>query len=151
MSANETRAIRILTAAFGLALLLSLTPAAFGQSAAPTERNRAINTRPVPVGAKVKFRGVVVRRDADTFIIRDASRNDTQVLLTDDTSIKSKGGFLRGGKRYAVTDILTGLIVEVEGRGDREHRGQRRERRPAAQTRARVPEGDSWTGTKNGC
>jgi hypothetical protein len=25
------------------------------------------------------------------------------------------------------------------------------ERRPAAQTRARPPEGDTWTGTKNGC
>lgn len=120
MSINETRALRLLTAAIGLALLLSLAPAVFGQTAATTPTNRNINTRPVPVGAKVKFRGVVVRRDADTFIIRDASRTDTQVLLTDDTSIKSKGGFLRGGKKYAVTDILTGLIVEVEGRGDRQ-------------------------------
>jgi OOP family OmpA-OmpF porin len=120
MSINETRALRLLTAVFGLALLLSLTPAAFGQTSTTANTNRTINTRPVPVGSKVKFRGVVVRRDADTFIIRDASRTDTQVLLTDDTSIKSKGGFFRGGKRYAVTDILTGLIVEVEGRGDRQ-------------------------------
>src|SRR3954465_5408639 len=120
MSINETRALRLLTAVFALALLLSLTPAAFGQTSTTANTNRTLNTRPVPVGAKVKFRGVVVRRDADTFIIRDASRTDTQVLLTDETSIKSKGGFLRGGKRYAVTDILTGLIVEVEGRGDRE-------------------------------
>src|SRR5215211_6411554 len=121
MSFKMTRATGLLTAAFGLAL--ALTTAVSAQVAAPASNNRTltqVNTRPVPVGAKVKFRGVIVRRDADTFIIRDASRTDTQVLLTDETSIKTKGGFLRSGKRYPVTDILTGLIVEVEGRGDRQ-------------------------------
>lgn len=119
MSINKTRASRLFTAAFALAL--ALAPAAFGQSSAPAPTlDRTINTRPVPSGAKVKFRGVIVRRDADTFVVRDAGRTDTQVLLTDETSIKSKGGFLRSGKRYAVTDILTGPIVEVEGRGDRQ-------------------------------
>jgi outer membrane protein OmpA-like peptidoglycan-associated protein len=66
----------------------------------------------------MKFKGVVINRDADTFTIRDRNRADYQVLLTDATSIKSYGGFLRFGKKYAVTDILRGLIVEVEGRGD---------------------------------
>ncbi|HEX8147410.1 MAG TPA: OmpA family protein [Pyrinomonadaceae bacterium] len=123
MSIDVTRALRLPAAAFGLALAMTLAPAAFGQAGAQPSNNRTLtqtNTRPVPVGAKVKFRGVVVRRDADTFVVRDASRNDTQVVLTDETSIKSKGGFLRSGKRYPVTDILTGLIVEVEGRGDRQ-------------------------------
>jgi outer membrane protein OmpA-like peptidoglycan-associated protein len=122
MSLNETRALRLSTAAFALAL--ALTTVASAQVAAPASNNRSltqVNTRPVPVGAKVKFRGVVVRRDADTFIIRDASRTDTQVLLTDETSIKThRRGLFKGGKEYAVTDILTGLIVEVEGRGDRQ-------------------------------
>ena len=119
----KTRALRSLAAACALALALSLTPAASAQVGAPAPSNRGlaqVNTRPVPVGAKVKFRGVIVRRDADTFVVRDASRSDTQVLITDETSIKTKGGFLRGGKRYPVTDLLTGLIVEVEGRGDRQ-------------------------------
>ncbi len=124
MSFNENRAVRLSAAAFGLALLLTLAPAAFGQAGAQqqqTSSNRTFNTRPVPAGAKIKFRGVVVKRDADTFIIRDASRVDTQVLLTDDTSIKTyRRGLFKGGKEYAVTDILTGLIVEVEGRGDRQ-------------------------------
>jgi outer membrane protein OmpA-like peptidoglycan-associated protein len=124
MSTDVTRALRLLTAVFGLTLAMMLVPAAFGQVSAPAPNNRSltnVNTRPVPVGAKVKFRGVVVRRDADTFIIRDASRVDTQVLLTDDTSIKThRRGWFKGGKNYAVTDILTGLIVEVEGRGDRQ-------------------------------
>lgn len=66
----------------------------------------------------MKFKGVVISRDADVFRIRDRSRTDYQVLLTDRTSIKTHGGFLRSGKKYPVTDILRGLIVEVEGRGD---------------------------------
>jgi outer membrane protein OmpA-like peptidoglycan-associated protein len=125
MSTDVTRALRLLTAVFGLTLVMLLAPAAFGQASGQTSapappREWAVNTRPVPVGSKVKFRGVIVRRDADTFVVRDASRVDTQVLLTDETSIKTKGGFLRSGKRYPVTDLLTGLIVEVEGRGDRQ-------------------------------
>ena len=81
-------------------------------------RERSINMRSVPSGSKMKFRGVVINRDADVFTIRDASRADYQVLITDNTSIKTNGGFLRSGKKYPVTDILRGLIVEVEGRGD---------------------------------
>ncbi len=121
MNFKETRALRLLTAASALALALTVTAAA--QVSAPASNNRSlaqVNTHPVPVGAKLKFRGVIVRRDADTFVIRDASRSDTQVLITDETSIKTKGGFLKSGKRYPVTDLLTGLIVEVEGRGDRQ-------------------------------
>jgi outer membrane protein OmpA-like peptidoglycan-associated protein len=66
----------------------------------------------------MKFKGVVISRNADVFTIRDRSRADYQVLLTDRTSIKTNGGFLHSGKSYPVTDILRGLIVEVEGRGD---------------------------------
>jgi outer membrane protein OmpA-like peptidoglycan-associated protein len=66
----------------------------------------------------MKFKGVVIERDADTFTMRDRNRTDYQVLLTDNTSIKTYGRFLRFGKKYAVTDILRGLIVEVEGRGN---------------------------------
>jgi outer membrane protein OmpA-like peptidoglycan-associated protein len=40
------------------------------------------------------------------------------VLLTDRTSVKTKGGFFGGGTNYGVTNILRGLNVEVEGRGD---------------------------------
>jgi len=66
----------------------------------------------------MKFQGVVIERNADTFTIRDRTRTDYMVRITDDTSIKTNGGFLRGGKKYPVTDLLRGLIVEVEGRGD---------------------------------
>jgi OOP family OmpA-OmpF porin len=116
---NNFRTSRLLTLAFGLALALAGAPLVCGQdSSAQTTRVRATNVSSVPSGAKMKFRGVVIRRDADTFTVRDRSRVDYQVLLTDDTSIKTYGGFFRSGKRYAVTDVMPGLILEVEGRGD---------------------------------
>lgn len=104
-----------------LAVLVSIAPAVFGQvTTTPTQatRERSTTIRSVPSGSKMKFRGVVISRDADVFTIRDRSRADYQVLITDNTSIKTHGGFLRSGKRYPVTDILRGLIVEVEGKGD---------------------------------
>lgn len=105
-----------------LAALMLAAPMVLGQvtgtqtSTATRERSTAI--RSVPSGSKMKFRGVVIERNGDMFTIRDRSRADYQVLITDNTSIKTHGGFFRGGKKYPVTDILRGLIVEVEGRGD---------------------------------
>ena len=105
-----------------LAVLVSLAPAVFGQVTTPTNnqttRERSLTARSVPAGSKMKFRGVVISRDADVFTIRDRTRQDYQVLITDNTSIKTNGGFLKSGKKYPVTDILRGLIVEVEGKGD---------------------------------
>lgn len=106
-----------------LAVLVSVAPAVFGQVTTPTNtqtttRERSLTARSVPAGSKMKFRGVVISRDADVFTIRDRTRQDYQVLITDNTSIKTHGGFLKSGKKYPVTDILRGLIVEVEGKGD---------------------------------
>jgi outer membrane protein OmpA-like peptidoglycan-associated protein len=50
-------------------------------------------------------------------VLRDLNGVDTVVRLTDRTSVKSKGGFLRGGTNYGQTNILRGLNLEVEGRG----------------------------------
>ena len=105
---------------WAVAILLALVPVALGQVTNQNQTSQAPNTslRSVPAGAKMKFRGVVISRDADVFTIRDRSRADYQVRISDNTSIKTHGGFLRSGKKYPVTDILRGLIVEVEGRGD---------------------------------
>jgi hypothetical protein len=109
------RAFRPFTLVCSLALILSATSLALGQGA-----NQQVSSaiRSVPSGSKMKFRGVVISRDADNFTIRDRTRQDYIVRITDDTSIKTYGGFFKGGKKYPVTDILRGLIIEVEGRGD---------------------------------
>jgi OmpA-OmpF porin, OOP family len=119
MMTVEMKFSRLLVLVCGVALLLTCTSLALGQgSRAQNAPDPSANIRSVPSGSKMKFRGVVIRRDADTFTVRDRSRADYLILLTDNTSIKTHGGFLRRGKKYAVTDILRGLIVEVEGRGD---------------------------------
>jgi len=69
-------------------------------------------------GQKMKIKGVVTRRDADTFTVQDMNGVDTIVRLDNRTSVKTKGGFLRGGTNYATTNILRGLNLEVEGRGN---------------------------------
>jgi OmpA-OmpF porin, OOP family len=74
--------------------------------------------RSVASGEKMKIKGVVIRRDADTFTVRDLNGVDTVVRLDNATSVKTKGGFMRGGTNYAQTNILRGLNLEVEGRGN---------------------------------
>jgi OmpA-OmpF porin, OOP family len=107
-----------------LVVLLGLVVPAVAQDV-PTTAQRRDNgnrpgVRPVGVGQKLKLKGSIVRRDADTFNIRDDQDFETVVLLTGDTSVKSKGGFLRFGKNYDTTSLLKGLPVEVEGVGNRD-------------------------------
>ena len=105
--ASTTLAISVLLISASMALSRSQPSATTGSS----------NSRTVSSGEKMKIKGVVVRRDADTFVIRDANGVDTTVRLSDRTSVKSNGGFLRSGTNYAQTNILRGLNLEVEGRG----------------------------------
>ena len=98
-----------------LLLALALAPAAFAQDANTSTRT---NTASVASGQKMKLKGVVTRRDADTFVVQDQSGSAYTVSLTDRTSVKTKGGFFGGGTNYGVTAILRGLNLEVEGRGD---------------------------------
>ena len=100
------------------ALLITFAAPSTQAQATSQTPNPAPSFKSVPSGAKMKFQGVVIDRNADTFTIRDRTRTDYQVRITDDTSVKTTGGFLHGGKKYPVTDLLRGLIVEVEGQGD---------------------------------
>ena len=100
-------------------LVLALSVLAFsGSLAIAQDTTPAAGSRTVASGEKMKIKGVVVRRDADTFIVRDLNGVDTTVRLDDRTSVKTKGGFLRSGANYGQTQILRGLNLEVEGRGD---------------------------------
>ena len=117
MNTNSSRRVRFL----GLVLALALAPAALAQTPSGT---RGANSRTVAAGQKMKVKGVVTHRDFDqnTITVRDANGVDTVVQLSDATSVRQKGGFFGGGKNYAVTSILRGLRVEVEGAGDTEGR-----------------------------
>jgi len=69
-------------------------------------------------GQKYKVKGVVVAQDDSSIIVRDAVGVDTRVTIAPNTSIKTKGGFFGGGDPVASTQLVRGLNLEVEGRGD---------------------------------
>ena len=75
--------------------------------------------RSLASGQKYKIEGVVVAKDNDqTFIIRDTTGNDTRVIIAPEASVKTKGGFFGGGDRIASSQIVRGLYLTAEGRGD---------------------------------
>ncbi|HKP38217.1 MAG TPA: OmpA family protein [Pyrinomonadaceae bacterium] len=111
---NLRRPFTLLFALLITVMSLAVVSAQVNQT--PNDRDLAL--RSVPSGAKMKFRGVVIERNGDLFTVRDRTRADYTVIVNDRTSIKTHGGFLRSGKKYPVDDLLRGLIVEVEGRGD---------------------------------
>lgn len=115
---RQTKLVSILI--FAMSLLVT----AFGQDT--NERNRtATNTdegrkisRAVS-GQKQKVRGTIVKRDTEGFVMRDLNGNDWTIMLTNATEVKErKSNPFRGAQKYAATNLLRGLNVEVEGRGD---------------------------------
>ncbi|MDQ3805928.1 MAG: OmpA family protein [Acidobacteriota bacterium] len=97
-------------------LAVALAPAALAQSTTSTSAPARTS---VPSGQKTKLKGFVVSRGSDSFVVQDAvSGAQTTVVLNDQTSVKTKGGFFGGGSRQGLTAIMRGLNLEVEGRGD---------------------------------
>lgn len=75
--------------------------------------------RTLTAGQKYKIKGAIVARDDDnSFIVRDTTGVDTRVVITPESSIKTKGGWFGGGDRIASTQLVRGLYLEAEGRGD---------------------------------
>jgi outer membrane protein OmpA-like peptidoglycan-associated protein len=76
-------------------------------------------TKAEPTGKKIEAKGVIVKRDADTFTMRDQQGQQTVVTLNNETEVKEKkSNPFRRSKNYATTQIMRGLAVEVEGYGD---------------------------------
>src|SRR5215813_177373 len=102
---------------FGLMLGLGLTAAAQEpDKAAQGDSSRVVR---VPAGQKQTVRGIIVKRDADSFIMRDLSGGDIKVNMSNVTKVEEKkGNPFRRARNYGATSLLRGLSVEVEGRGD---------------------------------
>ncbi|MGH9766368.1 MAG: hypothetical protein ACREAB_02955, partial [Blastocatellia bacterium] len=101
------------------ALALSLPAAA--QEAGKEKSAQGDSGRVVRVaaGQKQSIRGVIVKRESDSFILRDLSGGDIQVNLTNGTKVEEKkSNPFRRARNYGTTSLLRGLSVEVEGRGD---------------------------------
>ncbi|MGI9034837.1 MAG: OmpA family protein [Pyrinomonadaceae bacterium] len=104
-----------------LVLALSISAAgAFAQTNGQATNTQAMNAhmRSVASGQKMKLKGVVVAKDNDKIVVRDAGGVETSVLLPSSANIKTKGGFFGGGDNVPANGIVRGLNLEVEGRGD---------------------------------
>jgi outer membrane protein OmpA-like peptidoglycan-associated protein/uncharacterized protein YdeI (BOF family) len=125
---SNTFSQKLFAATAGLALAASVLAQDTNQNRSGNDRSQTQQTAGqqgsgqmarVESGRKTKVKGVIVRRDADSFLLRDMSGNEYQVTLTNNTDVEErKSNPFRRGKNYGVTSLLRGLNVEVEGRGD---------------------------------
>ncbi|MGD9562116.1 MAG: OmpA family protein [Pyrinomonadaceae bacterium] len=99
---------------FALSLLLGVF-----SIAAQDMPNAAPNAqvRNLAAGQKYEIKGTVVSQDANSIVIRDSVGVETRVL-TSGASIKTKGGWFSSGDRVAANQLVRGLYLEAEGRGD---------------------------------
>jgi len=119
MKKRDSKTNTLLVISFSLVLMIGmLIPGSGYSQIKPGEK------RTVAEGTEAKYKGIILSRDGETFVIRDMSRTDTTVVLTDATIIKtSRKGIFRGGKKLDVTALLPGLILqEVKGKGDAQGR-----------------------------
>src|SRR5689334_12767295 len=69
-------------------------------------------------GEKAKFSGIVVARQGDTIKLREGDVATHTILLTEDTKISTPNGlFKMGRKRRDASNIMPGLMMQVEGTG----------------------------------
>ena len=100
--------LQVLTLVFAVSMLLGVS-SIFAQDT---------QVRTLTSGQKYKIEGVVVATDANSFLIRDTTGIDTKVMFTPGVSIKTNGGFFGGGTNYQAANVVRGLKLKAEGRGD---------------------------------
>ena len=98
---------------FSKKIITSLAVLVFGIS---TIFAQDAQVRNVQSGAKMKLKGVVVAKDNEKFVVRDANGIDTNVIVNANASVKTKATF--GGDTVPVTSLVRGLSLEIEGVGD---------------------------------
>jgi outer membrane protein OmpA-like peptidoglycan-associated protein len=115
------RQSKILTALMlGISLLVPVVAQdTEGRSRITADKDEGNRISRAVAGQKQKVRGTIVKRDTDGFVMRDLNGNDWNVMLTNSTEVKErKSNPFRGAQKYAVTNLIRGLNVEVEGKGD---------------------------------
>jgi outer membrane protein OmpA-like peptidoglycan-associated protein len=79
--------------------------------------------QPVSVGEKIKMNGVITSRDGANMTVNSSDRGNVVVVLTDNSEVSaSRGGLGLLRKGVAVTALIPGLKVSVEGVGDEKGR-----------------------------
>lgn len=70
-------------------------------------------------GEKYEIEGNVITRDADTVTILTTRNQKVVVAINDQTEVKEKkSNPFRSARKYAITNLIPGLEVEIKGRAD---------------------------------
>jgi len=102
-----------------LGAALCLNVSAIAQDTNKSAQSDTANKVVLPAGKKVKVTGVIIKRDADSFVMRDLSGGELTVNLAGAPEVKEKkSNPFRRSKDYGTTVLLRGAVVEVEGRGN---------------------------------
>jgi outer membrane protein OmpA-like peptidoglycan-associated protein/uncharacterized protein YdeI (BOF family) len=89
-----------------------------GSSQSPASDSRKVQTR-VASGQKMKVQGTILKRDNNSFVMRDSTGSELTVQIAGNTKVEEKkGNPFRGSKKYSQDQVIRGLYAEVEGRGD---------------------------------
>jgi outer membrane protein OmpA-like peptidoglycan-associated protein len=87
--------------------------------ATAAQQNGSANRTQVAAGMKMKAKGMIIKRDQGQFIMRDQMGSELTVRVAGNSKIEEKkSNPFRGSKRYSEAQLVRGLYVEVEGRGD---------------------------------
>jgi outer membrane protein OmpA-like peptidoglycan-associated protein len=96
--------------------VLAVAPALAQDAVSKADKN--VDLVKVSPGVKTTITGVVINRDADNLLVR-AEKGDVSVALNNFTKVgEKKSNPFRGARKYPITTLMRGLVIEVEGRGD---------------------------------
>lgn len=110
--------------AMGLGAAIAMGLAGSARAAETAAAAPAPTMKKATAGADVNnLNGAIINRGGEGFTMRLLDRSEYNVVLTDETSIKTKAkGVFRGRQPYDVTSLIRGLILEVDGVGDEQGR-----------------------------
>jgi len=108
-NANARKIILLLS----LVLMFSLLSFGTGYSQFQPGQKRIVGD-----GQELELKGVIIKRDGETIVVRDLTRTDTVIVLTDATKISTeKKWFVLPGRPFDPTVLIPGLIVTANGNG----------------------------------
>jgi outer membrane protein OmpA-like peptidoglycan-associated protein len=104
--------------------MLVCAPAVYGQKATGQPASdtpyatSATPTTSVPAGAEKEIKGTIVDFDSQGFLLRDNDGAVWTVVVTGDTSIKTRNWWFDSGDKYTDAVLVRGFYLEVEGHGN---------------------------------
>ena len=104
----------------GLAAILAVTALeGLAQDKVADQAAKVAAKVTIAKGVKQKIFGVIIEREADTFLLRDKSNGEVTVRLQNSTQVlEKKSNIFRNARIYGTTNLVRGLTVEIEGKGD---------------------------------